>query len=200
MKRIIILIITMMALTMISPALALDQCEEPISPGEQCQMITPVINCEGNYDYTIINETNNTIETGNLTSYEAGTYSFNWSKPKGEYVIVLCNGATREIVIGGKTRMIAITIGLTALIFMLFYVATRIQSKNWWLSGAKTLLVVTGLVFTIYLIPASFLMENFTNKLWIYVMWLVRVYAAYALLGLVSYVFKKWDLIRKVKL
>lgn len=175
-------------------------CEEPLDPNEECLMITPIITCTGVYDYVIFNGTNNTIEEANLTIYEVGTYYFNFSKPSGGYVIGLCDGTTREIIVGGKNKMLSVVIAISVFIFLLFFAGTKINSNgSWWLNGAKTLLLITGLIFML-LIPSSLISTNFEIKFWLYVMWVVRVYVAYGLIGLISFAFKQWDLIKKVRL
>ena len=200
MKKIILLTIIMVLLLTIPVLAELTQCEEPIDPLEECLMITPVISCEGDYDYAIINATNTTIETGNLTEYEAGTYSFNWSQDTGEYVIVLCDGATREIIIGGKTKMLSTTIGIIAFVFLLFFAASRINNESSiYLKGLKVLFFINALIFMLF-IPLSNMLTDFETRFWIYIMWMLRVYAAYALIVLIAWAFKKFDIKRRFRL
>lgn len=196
-----LLIITIMIiLVSITASAELEQCEEPIEPLEECKIITPVINCEGAYDYVIINSTNNTVIENNLTEYEAGTYYFNWSMESGEYVIVLCDGTTREVIIGGKNMSLTTTIGILGFVFLLFFVASKIKPGNSiYMSGFKILLGINGLVFML-LIPLSNILTDFRVKFWIYVLWMLRVYAGYALICLLVYAFKKFDIKKRLRL
>ena len=201
MKKLMLIMLITFLFVSIASAEDLKLCEEPLTHYEDCLMITPVLSCTGVYDYVIINGTNSTIIEGNLTEYEAETYCFNFSMPRGEYIIELCDGTTREIIVGGKEKMLATTIGIAAFIFLLFFVASKINVKdgNWWLKGAQVLLVITGLIFML-LIPASYIFADFEFKFWFYVMWQLRVYAGYCLIGLLIFAFEKFDIKRRLRL
>lgn len=90
-------------------------------------------------------------------------------------------------------------IAIIGFVYLLFYLAINIKSRNNWLKGCQVLLVSTGLLFML-LIPAIFSMTSFPAKFWIYVMWMLRIYGGYLLLWLIFYTFKQWDIKTRFRL
>jgi len=72
-------------------------CEEILTPGESCEMLTPYITCS-NYVYDIYNASQN-VTNGTLTLVEDGIYKINFNLSEGDYIVKLCDGATREIIV-----------------------------------------------------------------------------------------------------
>jgi len=90
-------------------------------------------------------------------------------------------------------------IAITGFINLLFYLGTKIESKNIWIQYSKNLLIITGLVFML-LIPASFIITDFETRFWEYTTWMLRIYAAYSLICLIVWAFKKFDIKRRMRL
>ena len=100
MKKYIFILLYWLILAFITPlANALDLCEDTPEITPDCIMVTPELTQCTTYDYKIF-DTNGTIkETGNLTALEGDVYHFNFTLGAGEYIIRLCDGATREVVV-----------------------------------------------------------------------------------------------------
>ena len=101
MKKTIILLMTVLLVVLCTDAQALKLCED--NPDKkittQCTMVTPKLTgCTPYVNYSIFNISGDNVESGNLTSWGGGMFYFNFSLGKGEYVILLCDGGTREVV------------------------------------------------------------------------------------------------------
>jgi hypothetical protein len=62
-------------------------------------MVTPEITWCSSYTYDILNTNGTLIETKNLTLFNNDVYYFNLSLDEGNYVLRLCDGGTREIIV-----------------------------------------------------------------------------------------------------
>lgn len=82
----------------INTAQAIEMCDSSLTIYTNCTMITPTMNCTV-YNYTIINITGSVIEQGNLTKLYEDIYYLNFTLSKGDYLIELCDGTTREVVV-----------------------------------------------------------------------------------------------------
>ena len=97
MKRTII-IWAFVSLFLVSVVFALPMCEDSPEIKSNCSMITPSIGCSL-YNYSIFNTTGARLEFGNLTLLNDSVYYFNFTLEEGEYVVKLCDGAVREVVV-----------------------------------------------------------------------------------------------------
>jgi hypothetical protein len=89
---------TILFLLSLNIAYALPLCESDTPITQNCTLVTPSLTC-GTYDYEIINtSSNNVVETGTLSPVYTNIYSFNFTQPKGFYLVKLCDGTTREII------------------------------------------------------------------------------------------------------
>jgi len=103
---IIIIIMILVGIPLVSGAM----CEEVLTPGQECTMMTPSIECV-TFDYQIWNETS-MVDFGTLTTVSAsdGLYSVNINLTSGDYLIHLCDNATRHILVKGKDEMASLAI------------------------------------------------------------------------------------------
>ena len=102
---------------------ALPLCEDSPSIKTNCSMLTPSIVC-AEYNYSIFNMSGQRLEVGNMTLLNDSVYQFDFTLGEGEYVVKICDGAVREVVVedGGTNMIIAIIILLPMLLglFMVF--------------------------------------------------------------------------------
>jgi len=110
----ITLLILVLATTSVSATLEL--CEDTPEITTNCTMVTPAISCPA-YNYTIYNVSGGVEESGNLTLLGGDIYYFNFTLGRGEYLILLCDGGVREVVV--KPEEDKMIIGVLILLPML---------------------------------------------------------------------------------
>lgn len=81
-------------------------CEDTREIYANCTMVTPTLNCNV-YNYNITNVSNggHVSEELSLTLLNDSMYYFNFTQPKGDYIVTLCDGSTREVRVKGDTEM-----------------------------------------------------------------------------------------------
>ena len=138
MKKVIIVMIGLILMISIAFAELGNLCEDTPEITGECTMVTPVITC-ASYNYTVVNNSGTLVETGSLSNFSTGTYYFNWTIGKGEYVTILCDGTSREItVLGEESDMsLSITLFVLALTFGVFFLPFKMKhmSKNKYLDA-----------------------------------------------------------------
>jgi len=93
MKQTIWLVMILLSMSLVS---AMNLCLKEQPSYQNCTMFTPALNCT-TYTYQVINITGEAIENGTLSLLYNDIYSFNFTKPVGDYIVRLCDGTTREI-------------------------------------------------------------------------------------------------------
>lgn len=183
------LITIMLAIIVLIPiALATDICEDVLTPRQQCEMLTPTLSCT-TYNYTIYNQTNY-ITNGNLTLLENSIYYFNFNQSAGSYIVELCDGSTREIVVDGRDQMSSIAITLFVLFvsfglfilpfvkqFSKFEITNLILKRACWTIAIYLMVLNSAIMATI----AEFAGIDLTAEMFRY-MWLFGT-AGYVLMG-----------------
>lgn len=116
MKRWILLIMVILAVQVSYGTI----CEDILTPGKECTMLTPTINCT-TFNYTIYNETQN-VSQGPLILLQDTIYKFEMNLSEGDYIVRLCDESTREIIVKGEDVMagLAIVIFILSINFALF--------------------------------------------------------------------------------
>lgn len=152
MKKTLLIIILMIITT--NTALGVDMCGDVVTPNEECVLVTPVVVGCADFNYSVTNvNTNTTVDSGNLTGFYDDIYLINFSQPRGDYLVKLCDDTTREITSGGDDEMAwnSILIALIAMTAVLGVTSFMIQDKN--LKPIKmvffVLFVVNGLMIGI---------------------------------------------------
>ena len=148
MKTIIILIITLLA--MIVSANALELCEGTPKISTDCAMVTPALTQCTTYNYSIFNTTGEEVSNGTLTLLNNDVYYFNFTLGKGEYLIRLCDGGVREIIVEGKDEMASLAVVIFVMLITIgVFALPRIVknfSSNYYLdSTLKGLCILMGL-------------------------------------------------------
>jgi len=84
---------------------ALPTCKDSIMIDTNCSMVTPYLEpylcAVYNYDIITINGTVIT-NNSNLTILEGDIYYFNFTEGPGDYIIRLCDGTTKEVIVAPK--------------------------------------------------------------------------------------------------
>lgn len=168
-------------------------CEDILRPNRACNMVTPPLNCTGNYNFTVYNETNS-ILNGTLTHLEDQLYYFEFNQSEGDYLVVLCDNSYREIRVVGEDEMgsLAITffiLAVTGALFALPFI-TRFHSNDFvniilrrscWLIAVYLMMLNSAIMATI----ANFAGLDLTNEMFRYMWlfgtagWLLMIYIAF---------------------
>lgn len=94
---------------------AQDICEDKLAPGQECEMMTPSITCS-TYNYNIMNDTEVVLANQTLTQVNGSVYKFTFNQTAGSYLVILCDGSTREIIVEADDEMSSLSITLFVLI------------------------------------------------------------------------------------
>ena len=143
----------------------LDICNNPISPNIECQIITPMVNCS-NYTYKVLNTTGAIIDNNSLSVFGEGLYTFNFSEGVGEYIVVLCDGSTKELIVKNEeSQMIALSI----IMIMIggYFIFLGYKNRVW---AAKLLGYGVGflqLILILGIVYASYIGYDFTLLIYI---------------------------------
>lgn len=129
-------------------------CGNTIQITTNCTMLTPFLNCTL-YDYIILNNNSMQIEYGNLQPYgnnvNASIYYFNFTQPKGQYLIQLCDYSTREVyVVDTEQNNNIYYFWIVGLIFILFLIWIGFKEQNVWLivlSGFLSIIMGISIFF-----------------------------------------------------
>lgn len=105
-------------------------CEDFVEINGSCTMITPTLACSV-YNYSIINSSGTVVTESTLTNLEGDIYYFNFSQNRGDYVVKLCDGTTREITQGpeGDDMFIGFLILIPMLLGLGLLIATMSMGK-----------------------------------------------------------------------
>lgn len=109
-----------MVLVFVGVAQATNLCEDTIIISSNCTLVTPSITCSI-YNYTIYNSSAQIVEQQNLTLWNGSLYYLNFVLGQGDYLVELCDGTTRELVVGGDVEMAGLAITLFILIVTSFF-------------------------------------------------------------------------------
>jgi len=110
-----ITLITITILICLATAANAETCKDQIITGQNCTILTPNIDCS-HYNITIWNETGGLVRHVNLTSFASNMYTANFNESTGSYVLELCEGTIREIIVKPEDKM-AELIGIAILLF-----------------------------------------------------------------------------------
>ena len=115
MKKWILLILLALMVSAVSATLPI--CKDSIKIDTNCTMITPELSCSV-YNYDII-RINSTIVKNDqpLTNLDGDVYSFNFTEGTGAYIVRLCDGTTKEVIVEAKEDTMA---SLAVVVFILF--------------------------------------------------------------------------------
>ena len=86
---------------------ATDICLNPVAANTTCYMVTPTLICAADYNYTVYDNDGVEIRNGTLETFNQAdlSYFFNFSEDAGTYYVGICDGSTRQIIVGGDTMI-----------------------------------------------------------------------------------------------
>lgn len=154
-------IVVLLMLFLAPAVLALDTCEDITTV--PCVAVTPNISCSANY--TIYNESNVRIFSGNMTLVNDSFYNFTINLSQGTYSIELCSGHTASITIkdlldpeaGFYTMAVVIIAGL------FFYLAINFKNKHAVLQFFFLMMGIYMIIITFHLMYAVGDVENLSG-------------------------------------
>jgi hypothetical protein len=124
-------------LMMVGVVTALDFCNDPQAPNQSCKLVTPAITCTV-YNYSIINSSGQIINSSTLQLFNNSVYWLNFTEPRGDYLILLCDGSTRSIRVGeGSDMLIALIIAIIIIPFLLLFFASILERYDIGENGEK---------------------------------------------------------------
>lgn len=178
-KTIILCVLTFIITVLITvPVMAREICENPITNGRSCIIITPTLTDCTTYTYDILynNTEGNLLETGTLAEWNNTMYYFNftYSTTDGSYMIRLCDGSTMKQDVAEEDTMINalwIIFGAT-----LFFVVIAFIWQNYTLAAMSGVLMMTaGIWIIINGIDGSinFLTHGFGGAIFFLGFWLI---------------------------
>lgn len=195
MKQIIYLIMFLFVIGVVSASV----CTDNVNANVSCLMVTPSLSCPV-YNFSVYNETKDLVQSGNLSLQYSNIYAFNFSQNVGVYLILLCDGSTRQITVGGGDTMFLIAIVLLPLIvgFGLLYWAFQLSEEHATLKGFFQLLFIPLTLLSIllgidsvgYFYPQATDLVSQLGNFTEYISYLLYVVGAYILIWLGIKVFK----------
>jgi len=177
-------------------ATALNICELPLNVQEECILLTPTLVCSGEYNYEIFNNTGGTEQTGNLTVFDTNIYYFNISLSEGEYLVELCDGSTREIIVGGKQMSLSLVVGVIGLVFLMFYISINLNDQFKYL---KLFFVLTGISLMTFIPFSLITLNNTANLLYKSFLTIFSIFWVMVLIYVIYLIFNSLNLLPKGK-
>ncbi len=89
-------------------------CQSTVEIDTNCTMPTPVLQNCTTFNYTIFDLSGTVVDTDNLTVLAGDIFKFNFTQPAGSYIVELCEGSTREVLVAEDE------VKLTFLLIILF--------------------------------------------------------------------------------
>lgn len=90
----------------------LDSCKEPVSVGDACVVVSPVLGCSSP-EYWVYNLSGGLSDSGNMSLLNNSIYEFTFNESVGGYIVKFCDNSTREVLVvqgGDEGNMIIATI------------------------------------------------------------------------------------------
>lgn len=115
---------------------SLPLCDDQIVRiGQNCTIITPVLNCSS-FTYDIVNFSGvEVVNDAPLTELNQSIFFLNFTQTeaKGDFVVRLCDGVTREVRVRGSDDLttIAISILIMGIIFVLYKASVELDERHW---------------------------------------------------------------------
>jgi len=122
-KNIFIVVMLLISLSAVLAEPVYEKCEDPTDLNSPCTMVTPTLSCNNlNYNITRVFPKEKVVTEGSLELLNDSIYFFNFTEGQGQYIIRLCDGTTREVVVkASEEKMIAVIIGLSFIIALLVF-------------------------------------------------------------------------------
>ena len=127
-------LIVLLLLLCVSGVSALEMCTDTKEIHTNCTMVTPTLTGCAAYNYSIIQTNSSAIVTeGDLELLSSDIYYFNFTEGKGDYIVLLCDGTTREVIVTDKEQgnmVLAIIILLPILLGIFFLIGAGTMGED----------------------------------------------------------------------
>ena len=128
------LLIVLLILLCLSGVSALEMCTDTKEIHTNCTMVTPTVTTCPTFNYSVIQTNSSAIVTeGNLELLSSDIYYFNFTEGKGDYIVLLCDGTTREVIVTDKEQgnmVLAIIILLPILLGLFFLIGAGTMGED----------------------------------------------------------------------
>lgn len=148
MQKFLITALLFLVLTQVVCAEDFVMCEDEVYLNKNCTMLTPSISCP-TLNYDIINLSGvAVVDNASLVVLNDSIYKldFNYTNTSGYYVVRLCDGSTREVVVKPEFKnemVIAIAIMIAILIFVFYKASVELPEQHWPLKMGMFLAMVS---------------------------------------------------------
>lgn len=141
-----------MTLLMLTGVTALEICTHTIEvlpdTNANCTMLTPELAPSTHFNYTIFNLEGAVVTTGNLAELNNSIYFFNFTESKGDYIIKLNDGTTREVSVVEDSKMLNILYLIIFANLALLVLAYTFKDYTF-AAMSGILMIITGVWITI---------------------------------------------------
>ncbi len=149
-------------------------CEDRLSPGEGCTMVTPTLASCSIFNYTIYTPNGSTpVYNDTLTLINDTLFKLEFNQSEGDYIVQLCSGDTREIRVsddnlpGSSTEVItsltqiAIVLGLVTFICLFIYAIFQVpqDEEGKGKKGLNTKLILSMVVMSFAWVLYAYLLK-----------------------------------------
>lgn len=154
-----LIVLAVFALFLTTNAYAIT-CQDTLTPGINCTLITPVLSC-GNqsYTYSIYNTSTKVVQNQNLTLVNDSIYKTVFTQTNPDtYTVVLCDNSSSQIIVTDEDSQMIY--GIITAIFLFFALVAFICL---WLSREVWVKLVFALVFNVMITSLVFFARLFTQ-------------------------------------
>lgn len=177
-------------LLIVTTVSAVEMCGEGMTINTNCRMLTPELTCN-TYNYEIFNTTGTLVSKDVLTQLNDTIYFINFTESRGDYIIKLCDGTTREVKVIGDDSMFNI---LTAIfLFTILFVwamALFLPQRHFLI---KFICFVIGFILIFRFIGFGFVV---INELSLSAVTKSSLLSFYKIFGTLMYVFSIYGFVR----
>lgn len=189
-------------ITLLASVVFANKCEEVLTPGQECLMMTPPISCSTYKLYDSDAGTN--ILNGTMTLVQDNIYKFTFNQSTGSYIVALCDNSTvREIIVKGVDDMgsLSITLFVMAVTAVFFILPFKKLNKNALLDWLFKRISITTGIFLLALDTAmlSTIADNaginLTTELFFFlwaIMWCGALFFGYTLIAFFFRILANW--------
>ncbi len=117
-------------------------CQSTVEIQTNCTMPTPVLQNCTSFNFTIFDMNGNVVREDNLTVLNGEIFKFNFTEPAGSYIVELCEGSTREVLVAeDEVKLTFLLIILFGLGIALLLLPSLVRQNMWYLFAAAWWLI-----------------------------------------------------------
>jgi len=124
-------------------------CGDALEVHQNCTMMTPSLSCtEPTYNLTNATGGEHLEENNSMELLNDSIYYFNFTQGRGDYILILCDGSTREVKVAedeNKMMFLAVVLLIPLIVAgLLLYLSNKLEVQHW---AIKLALIMAGLLF-----------------------------------------------------